>query len=257
MRKLILIIIISCSLPAFSANWGKVEIQNDPAGNDGEYVLLVDSAGNKFLVEDGLNIADEEAAKIVKVKDILFSWETIKIKECRFYFEAGILNAMVIPDSAQNDSLELAPYLSAGMLFILDNETLVYNFRIKKDKYFLRINGAYISEKLLSDKIAEAVKAPQTFVQRRDPDYLLTAIDRITNENDQLKKAVIAFQNAGFFSKSNPIDPKIIDRIVSIKWENRNFTSKEIEAKAKEENLKVSKSEIDLILSVYFNEFAK
>jgi len=143
------------------------------------------------------------------------------------------------------------------MGFSVENGNLLYNFRIRKDSYFIRINGAYISEKVLCDKVAEAINTPQTFVQRRDHDYLLASFEKLNKENDQLKKTIITLNNRGFFSNDGPVDDKIIAKVVSLKTQNSKLTAKEIEAALKKENIQVTSRAVELILNVYFNEFSK
>jgi len=163
----------------------------------------------------------------------------------------------VVPSEMKWNNVDDAVYLPSGMIFSIENGNLLYNFRIKKDKYFIRINGAYISEKVLCDKVAEAINTPQTFVQRRDPDYLLAIFEKLDKENEQLKKTVIALNNKGFFSNDGPVDDKIIAKVVSLKMQNSKLSAKEIEEALKKENIQASSRAVELILNVYFNEFSK
>jgi hypothetical protein len=155
------------------------------------------------------------------------------------------------------DTIDAVPYLPSGMLFSIENGNLLYNFRIKKDTYFIRINGAYISEKVLCDKVGEAINTPQTFVQRRDPDYLLASFDKLNKETELLKKAIIALNNRGFFSNDGPVDDKIIAKVISLKTQNSKLSVKDIEDALKKDNIVATTKAIELIFNVYFNEFPK
>jgi hypothetical protein len=258
MKKIICVIILFLSYPVFAANWSARSVTNDKASDMDEYVCLKDAAGNVFFVEDGLNIADEEADAVLKQKDIFYSMQFVKIKELKFHFEQGILEISLVPSELKYENNDLTLYLSTGMLFSVENMTLVYNFRIRKDNYFLRINGNYISEKVLCDKILEAVQTPQTFVQRRDPDYLLSSLDRLAKENEALKRAIIAINNRGFFSSvGTPVDDKLVERIISLKAANQKMTQQEIETALEKEKMQFTSKAVMLILNVYFNEFPK
>jgi hypothetical protein len=251
----LLFLFISSSLFAF--DWQSKSITHEKQLDNDELVCLKDGAGNLFFVEDGLNIPDEQAQLVLSQKDIFFALQNIKIKRINFNFENGVLYILVIPTEMKCDSTDAVAYLPSGMLFSIENGSLLYNFRIKKDTYFIRINGAYISEKVLCDKVAEAINTPQTFVQRRDPDYLLASFDKLSKENDQLKKAIIALNNKGFFSSDGPVDDKIITRVISLKYQNLKLTAKEIEEALKKENIQTTTRAVELILNVYFNEFTK
>jgi hypothetical protein len=257
MKQIFCLVIILLSFPSFAANWANRSVTNDKQNDIEEYVCLKDASGNVFYVEDGLNIPEEQADAVIKQKDLFYSLQLIKIKELKFQFEEGILQAVLIPSELKYNDKDLTPYLSSGMIFSVENSILVYNFRIRKDNYFLRINGSFVSEKVLCDKLLEAVSTPQTFVQRRDPDYLLSNLDRLSRENEALKRAVIALSNRGFFGSYEPVDDKLIDRVVSIKSQKPTITPKEIEETLEKEKIPFTSRVVILILNVYFNEYPK
>lgn len=257
MKQIFCLVILLLSFPSFAANWDSRSITNDKQGDIEEYVCLKDTSGNVFYVEDGLNIPEEQADAVIKQKDLFYSLQFIKIKELKFQFEEGILQAILIPSELKYNDTDLTSYLTTGMIFSVENSVLVYNFRIRKDNYFLRINGSFVSEKVLCDKLVEAVSTPQTFVQRRDPDYLLATLDKLSRENEALKRAVIALSNRGIFSSDGPVDDKLIDRVITIKTQNPTITPKEIEATLDKEKISYTSRAVILILNVYFNEFPK
>jgi hypothetical protein len=252
MKRFLILILVLVGTPVFAlTDWQSQSIERESANDRENLICFKDADGKLFFVDDGINISDEEAALVIKLKDIFYGWESIKIKEVRFSFEGSVLNAVIIPAEMKWDDFNLLPYLPAGMQFVYQNESLQYNFRIKKDTYFLRVSGAYISEKVFCDKITEAIKTPQIFVQRRDPDYLLSQIDRINLESENLKKTIIRLHNG------STIDPLLVEKVVSLKKQNPQMTSKQIDEELRKEKIKLSISAIDLIIGVYFNEFKK
>jgi hypothetical protein len=257
MKQIFCLIIVLLSFPSFAANWTNRSVTNDKQNDIEEYACLKDASGNVFYVEDGLNIPEEQADAVIKQKDLFYSLQLIKIKELKFQFEEGILQAALIPSELKYSDKDLTSYLSSGMIFSVENSVLVYNFRIRKDNYFLRINGSFVSEKVLCDKLLEAVSTPQTFVQRRDPDYLLSTLDKLSRENELLKRAVIALSNRGIFSSDGPVDDKLIDRVITIKTQKPAITPKEIEEILDKEKMSYTSRAVILILNVYFNEFPK
>jgi hypothetical protein len=246
------------SSPVFAFDWQSKQITREKnMDKEDKVAAFKDASGKLFYIENGDDINDEEAATILKLNEIFSSWQSIKIKDIRFVSENGVVNILIAAESVQWNSTDIAPFLTAGMSFVFENQSLSYNFRIKKENYFLRINGAYISEKVLCDKMLEAIQTPQTFVQRRDPDYLLSHIDRIDAEIDLLRKTTIALSNHGLFSNDGPVDSKTIDRVVGIKRGNVKITKKEISDTLLKENIKISDKALELILNVYFYEFEK
>jgi len=256
-RILITLFFFLISSTLFAFDWQTKNVTNEKQLDNDDLVCLKDGTGNIFFVEDGLNLPDEQAELVLKQKDIFYKLQNIKINRINFNFENGTLYILVIPSEMKCDNVDAAAYLPSGMGFSVENGNLLYNFRIRKDSYFIRINGAYISEKVLCDKVAEAINTPQTFVQRRDPDYLLASFEKLNKENDQLKKTIITLNNRGFFSNDGPVDDKIIAKVVSLKTQNSKLTAKEIEAALKKENIQVTSRAVELILNVYFNEFSK
>ena len=246
------------SAPLFAYDWQSKQITREVSSDkEDKTLLLKDSSGNMFYVENGDDLTDEEVVSILTIKDSIFGWQNIKIKEARFVSEGGVINMLITPESVLCNSVDIAKNLTAGMLFSFENQTLSYNFRIKKDNYFLRINGAYISEKVLCDKMLEAVQTPQTFVQRRDPDYLLSHIDKIDAEMNLIRKIAIALNNKGLFSSDGPVDDAVIDKVVKLKQVNSKATKKEIKESLVKENIKVTDRALELIFNVYFYEFEK
>ena len=246
------------SAPVFAYDWQTKQISRETSlDTEDKTIALKDAAGNIFYVENGEDVSEEEAASIITMKDAFFGWQSIKIKEIRFVSESGSINALITADSVQWNSVDITPNLTAGMFFTFENQTLSYNFRIKKDNYFLRINGAYISEKVFCDKMLEAVQTPQTFVQRRDPDYLLSHIEKMDIEMELLRKLAVALNNKGIFSNDGPVDDAIIKRVVQLKSANMKMTKKEVLNTLTKENIKITDRALELIFNVYFYEFEK
>ncbi len=251
-------LILMASAPVFAFDWQTKQITHEASlDKEDNTIALKDAAGNLFFVENGADATEEEASAILTLKDTFFSWQSIKIKEIRFVSEAGAINVLIMPESVLWNSADITSNLTAGMVFSSENQSLIYNFRIKKDNYFLRINGAYISEKVLCDKMLEAVQTPQTFVQRRDPDYLLSHIVRMDVEMDLIRKTAIALNNKGIFSSDGPVDDAVIKKVVQLKRANSKATKKEIKDSLTKEKINVTDKALELIFNVYFYEFEK
>ena len=170
---------------------------------------------------------------------------------------------------------DIMPHLPKGLLFNYDS-TLSYNFRITVEKMFVKIKGYYTNEDELCKKVTSAIDDPAQYMKLRDPEYLLGQIEKMFDtqekyklEMDKIKTdldkyklahekfltAFLAMQNAGMFSDATPVDPKIIDKVISIKTENPAYKKEQITDLLEKEGLEVSEDEVFLILAVYFNEY--
>ena len=79
--------------------------------------------------------------------------------------------------------------------------------------------------------------------------------DSITAEKERRKYADINLQRRGFFGGlQTPLPNDVIDLVIKVKKDNPSWTNKEIYEKLKKDNVKISDSDIPIILGVYFGE---
>jgi hypothetical protein len=273
MKKIILVIIFLSSFTLYAYDWESKNISKVKSENN--VIELKDSSNNLFFIENESNISEATANKIISLKNQFYSLEYIKISKLKFMVKGSEIQIFIIPSYFTYDNTNVMNNVTAGLMFTYKDEVTRYNFRIVTKKIFLRISGVYLDEELFCKKVVEATKDPQSFIQRRDADYFLSKIESLeaktellelklkrqsesqNKENEKLVKAIMAFQNDRFFAGSKPIEESLIEKVIDMKLKNDKITQKQIEEKLKAEKVKFSSKEIEIILSVYYNEFPK
>ncbi len=296
MKKLLLLILLSVifnlsSTAVFSYDWEQNGFKITAMTGDTsstKYLILKDSNGRVIYVEDK-DIDEVDAAEIAKMTNIFYNLQNIKVAELKFVTSDTGLSVFLKPASFVYNDLDINTYLISGMQFSYYTNTLNYNFRIKNNNMFLKVTGVYIDEKSLCDKISEAITDPQSFLKRRDTEFLLMKIDQLEqkfekmqaenlaaikkleeannvlgeeskNNSDNLNKlrsAVVSFQNDRFFGSADPISASKVEKIIELKKSNPKYTKTEIKDKMDKDKADVSEGEIEIVLNVFFNEYEK
>lgn len=231
---------------------------------------LRDQDGNIFSVtyDPSVPLEEKVVKKIIELKRTFFEWKTIQIESIRFVPSFDIIEIVIIPKKYEYGQIDYLPYMPAGMLFIY-TDTLTYNFRITRENLFIKIKGEYITEDLLGAKINEAIKNPQAYIRKRDPEYFLAKLEQLENSidklmsgqvklkdgNDKLRYGVLTLHNKGFFGGMNLIDKNAIKKIILLKESKPSMTKEEISKSLEKEDIKISSGEIELILNIFLNEF--
>jgi len=265
MKKILLLLLAGfAASPLLAYNWTEagftvVNDEDAPAGS----IVLSDADGRSYIIENEEMIPDQIAVEIIKFIDMAKSWKHIKWQEMKFLPGKEETQFAVYPTAMTYRGENLLPYLPGGMTFAFE-EALKYNFRMLKDKLFIKMTGIYIDEEMLLSKLAEAMKDPQAFIRRRDPDFFLSRIEALDAQNAALRRQVeklttdyIAFQNGRMFYSKSPSDEDKIRTVITYKTDNPKATVDEVVAKMKERKVDISKKEIEIVFGVYFNEFGK
>gem|GEM_PF-4589372 len=186
MKKILCAFIIAATIiPLYAAvDWGSKGFQTVAHGEEDDIVLQ--KGAMRFLVINQSVATDADAAAIEKMNAIFSSWQFIKIRSLKYVISSSSIDVFIIPRSFEYNGASYMDNAVAGLQLSYTGETLRYSFRIRRGELFLKISGAYIEEEVLCKKIEEAVKDPQSFIQRRDADFLLTKIERIEEKIDSL-----------------------------------------------------------------------
>jgi hypothetical protein len=263
---------------AFSFDWeaNKISIVSKMETDGRIDLMLRDDKGVQFrVISDGLE--DKTAANIIRIKDNFSSWKNMKMESITFSHMDGLLDIIIIPAKFEYNRVNIRNYITAGMQFSYP-DYLQYNFRIAVNKLFVRIKGDFTDETKFCEKIIDAVKNPQLYIKKRDPEYFLSRIEEMekkmadTNaqledtrtrladantQKDKLRVALMALQNEGFFSGPTPISQKVVERVIQMKDKNPKLKAEQISEALEKEKIEVSKKEVNIILNVYFNEYEK
>ena len=227
--------------------------------------------------------------RVSKFYALIKGWKNIKTNQIQLVAQKNQVDAIISPTRFSNKGKNLLPHLPAGMAFRYDNK-FSYNFRVVSKDYFVRLKNNYTTEQKLIWQINEAIKDPILYIQKYDPDYFYRQIEGLRNRHaevydelkttqqtsydallekhqkllasyDTLKKAhetfiygVITMENAGLLS-TKPVNREAIARIIELKTANPDLTDKEIDKQLEAEKIKTSSKVINLVFSLYFNEF--
>lgn len=212
--------------------------------------------------KDTLN--DKIAKKIIDYVGVFNSWENITGVKLLFMVKEKTIDISVHPNSVLIDSKESSSLIPGGMLFYYDNATskFFYDFRMLKDKVFVRIKGLYITEVELLKTLSRAAANPNAFIKRNDPDYYHAKLEELEQERQllnqsifELRVRIVTFQNRSFFGKIKPVDRKVISKVISLKKKNPKWKKAEIEEVLKNESLKFGRKDVQIILGVFYGEF--
>jgi len=260
----ILIFFILLVTNAMAYDWKSAGIEQTGTGSTGEenYLMLKDSNSTVLKVRFQGELQDTWAAKIVELNKKFSEWKYMKPDNIDYFITGDSLEILVIPSSFKYHDNDFLPYIPGGMTFIYDY-ALRYNFRITKNEIFLRVNDKFIEEELLCKRIKEALDDPIAYLTKREPEYFLQKLNEleermafIKNSQDKLTQSVLYFQNSGFLGFGNtPVKNSLIKRVIELKTADPALNKDKLKEALEKEKIEATDKEIQLILSVFYNEF--
>ncbi len=261
--NLIFIIMLSGSLWAFDWEANKITVENKTSDDSKTELQLKDDKGFSFKVTYSGDLSDKNGQLILKLKEDFSGWKNMKLAKLNFIASEGIVEAIVVPSEFSYEGTAINDYVPAGMIFSY-TDYLQYNFRITVNKLFVRIKGDFKGEDLFCKKLVEAIKNPQLFIKKRDPEYFLekieeleTSLKKLNDEKEKIRNAVITLHNSGFFSGPSPIPAANVQKVLDMKKANPKWNAKQISEELEKQKVKISDKEVGLILAVFLNEFEK
>ncbi len=282
---------------AFCVNWSgqgyTVVETKEELGR--KITVLKGSDDATFTVSAGVTMTDRFLIDIKRIHTALTAIKSMKVKTLKFVVSSRGVEAVVIPDTFTYESVDIVPHVPAGLFFFASRDGLVrYNFRLTKDNIFVRIKGQFVDEKSLCAKLLEAIKNPEEYARRRDPDYFLAQLDKLKENISQLKGNIsqlkisqknyeleqkrkageiraeyLAFQkefanlrgavmhlhNRGFFGNVVSISQGKVQKIIDMKKRNFSLTNVQIAQKLREQKITVSDNEVFVVVAAYFNDY--
>ncbi len=242
---------------AYAYDWAGKGLSVSSEVKEGEATVLTlkDAEGRSFTVNAVAEIDEAAGNKIIELKNAFYAWSVIKIRTISFEKKADALNIAILPAELTYKGLNILEFMPAGISLSL-TDVLVYNFRITRNNIFIRVYGEYSDEQELCEKIYEGASNPAGYIRKREPEYFLSRINELKTANERLTAAVLALHNTGFLGfGAGPIDKKAIARVIELKRQSPGMTRRELEQALEKEKIKISGKELDLVLSVFFNEF--
>ncbi len=254
-KHLLLLIFIVTGISLYPETWFKTNLTIVDTTSDGVTIKnsLVDTKNNKVVVKYPINFSDENADKIQKALIQITSWNSVKYELIKFSVLDNITEIIILLDEIKLNKVNLIQYIPSGMLFYITSQGLEYDFRINAEDFFLRINGVYINSAEFFTKLEDALKNPENYIERHDPDFYMAKINKLNQmleksmtESDRMKRYLI--NKDSFFVKVND---NLIDAIISIKRKKYDVTFSEIMTQLAEENIKASKAHVETVLKFF------
>jgi hypothetical protein len=236
------------------------------------------------LTYHGAGIEPKSLNKISNTFASITGWNNIDYKKIMLTAKPDEIDFLVTLNKATYQGSNFLDNIPAG-LRLTYNKELNYNFRITSGQYFVQVRGDYTNEEKLLWQINEAIKDPILYIRKYDPEFFFRqlegirirnaevydelkseqqkAYDELLVKHENLKQAherfiygFITLQNSGFMGTAE-INKQAISRIVELKSANADLTRKQLENQLKQEKVDLSNKVIDMVLSLYFNDFNK
>jgi len=230
--------------------------------NEGTNLLLTytNASGKGFSL---LSAALPDAAvqdKIINIFNELSRWKELSILDLRFSASGNSVEAAVQPQELDIDGTNVTSYIPSGLYFVIDT-SFRYDFRMVKDRVFMKIKGLFIDKDELLLKMKRALENPANYVQLTDPEYIFNKMNELEDdvsllrrENDKLRLSLVSLQNRGFFGNVMPVSEEKVQKVIALRKANDKLTRKDIMLKLKDEKPAYSEWEVALILGLYFNQ---
>jgi hypothetical protein len=166
----------------------------------------------------------------------------------------------------------------------------MYDFRLVKDNYFIRIRGQYFSPDMLLGRMEEAVSDPAKYIAVHDPEFMVRQIadinvrdtrqdgelaglksdlERLSEAHEKLDEAyrelLKDFENLryayasetkrGIYGRKAPIPRQELDAVLSARKARPNATLDDIYSEMRDKGIKITKAKIAVILNAYLGEY--
>lgn len=270
-RSLITALVLLGLAPVTAANWEDygMKVVNSTQEEDKISMELTDTEGKFLTVNATGQVPDKSLAIIANLQKSLSAWKSMQIKSIRYtLLENNIVEVQVFPSAFADENVDFMKHVP-GHLFFIYKDQLQYSFRLEVNKLFVKIKGYYIDEADLLKKLKQAIKDPQGFIIKRDPEYFIGKLEKLEEELERLKgkahlqelelarikSVTAALHNTGVFSGPEKISENLILRVVELRTQYPIWKREQIQEQLERDKVEWNKKQVKLILSVYFSEF--
>lgn len=214
-------------------------------------VILTDKANLKITVRYEDSPSAELIRSLVKAKNTVSSIPQLTITGLTVTLMDKNMDLLVRVGQYMYEGQDFTPYLPSGMLFN-QSDVLQYNFRMDVNNVFIKVKGEFIGAPELGQKISEALKDPGLYARKRDPEYILSKIEKLETDNSKLQSENNRLRKF-LMNQSGALSEADILYVINQKKENPSLDAEMIRMKAKEEGKKISKKQVETILQLTFD----
>ena len=244
------------------------KVINSSQEDDKTTLDLQDSQGRPLTVFYTGAASDKAIPVIASLQKTLHSWKSMQVKTVRYtLFDSGVVEVQVFPSAFSEDNVDFMKHIP-GHLFFVYKDQLQYSFRLEINKLFVKIKGYYTDEADLLKKLKQAIKDPQGFIIKRDPEYFIDKLEKLEEEleaqkgevhrqkkeAERMRAVTMALHNTGVFSGPEAVPEKLALKVIELKTQNPTWKREQIQEQLEKEKIEYSKKQVKLILAVYFSE---
>lgn len=197
MKKSVCIVLMVCltALSAAALDLGDLEFEvTSERTEDGRRVYDgIDQYGNQLTLVGTENLNDTSRKALQVMLATFNGWEYLTIGEQRVVIKEGRTEMALIPESFVYRGTNLAEYMPSGMQFYYTTY-LEYDFRMYKDRLFLRVSGQLFDEEQFCKKLKDALDNPVRYIQTHNPDYIIEQLGMISSELEKTRDELAEFR---------------------------------------------------------------
>jgi len=271
LRLIFAAVLLFAPFGLFAAAWENYgfKVVNSSQEDDKTTLDLNDAEGHSLTVVFAGAPSEQAMPIIAKLQKAFYGWHSMQVKSIRYaLLENNSVEVQVFPAAFAEDKVDFMQYIP-GHLFFIYKDQLQYSFRLSVNKLFVKIKGYYTDEADLTKKLKQAIKDPQAFIMKRDPEYFIAKLEKLEEEiefqksathkqkleAERLRQVIAALNNTGLFSGPAAIPEKLLKRVVELKTQTPTLKREQVQATLDQEKIEWSSKQLKSIFAVYFSEF--
>jgi hypothetical protein len=160
------------------------------------YSILDDAGGNTVLFASSTKtIAVKDLKALQTLTETFFGWDNLKIAEIKIIAFPERLQAVILPQALSFENVDFLGNIPSGIQFYYTS-FLEYDFRMKVQDYFIRMQGSLFSEQELLARMKQAVNDPVLYIKTHDPEYMIRKLTELEKQDQATMHEVSDHQDA-------------------------------------------------------------
>lgn len=222
---------------------------------DSHSVLLVDPSGGKLIFTAEVEPTKERIDALRSLVAEIRSWKNVSLSELRAVNREDGLQLSAVPSDFSVEGTSLAEAVPDGLQLFYNSAT-EYDFKLLSGHFVLRLRGVYTGEADMESQALEAFKDPESFLQARDPAYLLKRVraleDKQAASDKQWQRSRPALLAA--LSGGRPLNQAAVEKLDGLKAASPKLTKAEAAKSLKAAGFSLTAAEIAAVFLVDFGE---
>ncbi|TVR85983.1 MAG: hypothetical protein EA428_14980 [Spirochaetaceae bacterium] len=265
---LVVVLAVSVSLGAVEFEDYGLTVLGERTEDGLRLTTLRDERDREFVFGADTAVGEAEIAIVEQVVNLVYGFDSMSIEELRIVVGERRVSVQVRPREFFHDGIDLGALTPAGVQFYFV-DFLEYDFRMLVRGLFLRLRGQFVNEELLLERLVGAAQNPEQFLQSQNPEFMLSRIHELEQElartreelehsiveRERIRNAVLVLENRSLFGSVRIPDAAAVQRLIELRQEFPGLDQDDMRARLEAEGFSISKKEVFLVYSLYFNEF--